>query len=195
MNFGLIVEGHGEVQALPILVRRIAAWAGVEGPVVFPEPLRVHRSSIVKAGELERAVELMARKTGPGAPILVLLDADEECAVELASALRSRAVEARSDRAIAVVIAVQEFEAWLLAGGSCLAGECTLPSDLALPDRPETLKSPKSWFDRNMARGYTETVDQAKLTARFDLAEARRDRSFRKFVKDACRLLGRDEPT
>ena len=46
-----IVEGDGEVEAVPILIRRIAA---VETPGVFPEvpkPNKVQRGRILKPGD------------------------------------------------------------------------------------------------------------------------------------------------
>ena len=55
-----IVEGDGEVQAVPILIRRIAE---VATPGVFPDvpkPIRVRRDGILKPGEIERYVELAA---------------------------------------------------------------------------------------------------------------------------------------
>ena len=60
-----IVEGGGEVQAVPILIRRIA---GIATPGPFPDvpkPIRVRRDRILKPGEIERYVELAANQAGP----------------------------------------------------------------------------------------------------------------------------------
>ena len=57
MNLGLIVEGHGEVASAPILVRRLADSLGVACTV--RPPLRVPRMTVVKPGELERAITLL----------------------------------------------------------------------------------------------------------------------------------------
>ena len=57
-----IVEGDGEVQAVPILIRRIANAAA---PGLFPDvpkPIRVRRDRILKPGEIERYVELAANQ-------------------------------------------------------------------------------------------------------------------------------------
>ena len=194
MNFGLVVEGHGEVQAAPLLVRRIAAWVGHDSALAIPNPLRVHRSSVVKEGELERAVELVARQVGPDGAILVLLDADDDCAAALGPALLGRAKAARSDRRIGVVLAVSEYEAWFLAAAESLRGYRTLPDDLSSPAEPESIRGAKGWLDARMLDGYAETIDQAKLTARFDLERARSARSFDKFLREVCKLLGRDTP-
>jgi hypothetical protein len=156
--------------------------------------LRVHRGSVVKEGELERAIELVARKVGPDGPILVLLDADDDCAATLGPELLGRAKAARSDRRIGVVFAVREYEAWFLAAAESLRGQRTLPDDLEAPDRPETIRGAKGWLDARMLDGYAETIEQAKLTARIDLERARDASSFDKLVREVCKLLGRPVP-
>ena len=87
-----IVEGHGEVQAVPILLRRLAVEIKPEIYLDVPPPIRVKRQKILKEGELERAVELAARKSEPCDGILILLDADSDCPKELAHSLLDRAI-------------------------------------------------------------------------------------------------------
>ena len=58
-----IVEGDGDVYAMPILIRRIAHAAALDADV--PRPIRVKRDRFLnKANELERYVELTARQSG-----------------------------------------------------------------------------------------------------------------------------------
>ena len=71
-----IVEGHGEVQAVPILIRRIAAEIDVNLTVAIEPPIRVPANRLRKSGELERTVELAARKLGGAGGILILIDCD-----------------------------------------------------------------------------------------------------------------------
>lgn len=194
MNIGLIVEGHGDVEAAPVLIRRIAVWAGFVEQLAVAAPLRVHRDRVVKDGELERAVELVARKVGDQGSILVLLDADDDCAPTLGPRLLERATAVRRDRRIGLVLAVREYEAWFLAAAESLRGKRTLPDDLEAPDRPEAIRGAKAWLDTRMANGYVETIDQAKLTAVFDLDRARDARSFDKLVREVCKLLQRPAP-
>ena len=109
MNLGAIVEGHGEVEAVPALIRRIAAWADPALNVNVLRPFRLPRGKMVKEPELRRAIELVARQTGEGAPILVLLDSDEDAACLVGPQLLTWAKAARSDREIGVVLAVREY--------------------------------------------------------------------------------------
>ena len=64
VKIGCIVEGHGEVEAVPVLIRRIAWDLYPELPIIVERPIRAPRNLVVKAGELERRVELAARKIG-----------------------------------------------------------------------------------------------------------------------------------
>jgi hypothetical protein len=186
-----IVEGDGECEAIPELIRRIAR--GLDPglvPVVHPV-LRVPGARLVKQGELERTVELAARKLGGQGGILIVLDCDDGCPAEDAPALLKRAIAARPDFALSVVLAKREYEAWFLAAAESLRGQRGLPSDLAAPPDPEAIRGAKEWLTERMppGRGYSETSDQPALTAIFDLTAARRADSFDKCYREIIRLL------
>lgn len=185
-----IVEGHGEVQAVPILIRRIALMETPESaPDVLP-PIRVGRQRLLRQGELERTIELAARKTGAGGRILVLLDADHDCPRDLAREILERATAARSDRAIRVVLAKAEYEAWFLAAAGSIAGRRGIRADATAPADPEAIQDAKGWLRDRMRPGrYRETLDQPALTALFDMEAARRAPSFDKLVRDLTSLL------
>jgi hypothetical protein len=176
-----IVEGHGEASAVPILVRRIAELVAPGVVPDVPKPIRVARHRLLKEGELERAVELAARQCGPKDSILVLLDADDDCPRKLATRILERARAARGDRAIHVVIAKMEYEAWFLAAAASIAGRRGLQEQILPPPDPEAVRDAKAWLSRHMSgRSYRETLDQPALTAVFDLRAARAAPSFDK---------------
>ncbi|MBI2395733.1 MAG: DUF4276 family protein [Deltaproteobacteria bacterium] len=173
-----------------MLVRRVAERLGFLETLELPQPLRVHRQKLPKPGELERAVELMARKVGDGGKLLIVLDADSDCPATLAPALLSRARAQRADRDIAIVLAKREYEAWLVTAAHSLRGFRTLGREIEAPPDAEALPSPKGWLGSRMKAGYSETIDQPALTAAFDVDAARRAPSFDKFVRDVASLLG-----
>ncbi len=190
MKIGCIVEGHGEEQAVPVLLRRFAAERfdpprGIEAPAM----LRVSKDKLKKPGELERSVELMARRLGGRGSILVLLDADDDPACTLGPALLARARVARPDLAIGVVLANREFEAWFLASLESLAGCRGLPPAPAPVADPERRRDAKGQLGEILGRRYSETLDQPAFTARFDLDMARRAPSFDKCYREIMRLL------
>ena len=79
-----IVEGAGEVAALPILLRRINAWRTPDAHLQALPPIRVHRDRFLnRDDEFHRHLLLAAAKCGEKGWILVLLDADDDCPAEL----------------------------------------------------------------------------------------------------------------
>ncbi len=189
-SIGLIVEGHGEVRAAPVLIRRIAAEQLQRAlPRLRDPPLRVPKTRLQRPGELERAVELLSIQVGPLGGVLVLLDSDTDCPVKLADELRTRARAARPDRCIEVAVAKFEFEAWLIAG----LGEPDLMVDTVDPSRGppdcESLRDAKGWLRVRRSVGYQPTVDQEPLVRRLKLPlVAARSRSFRALVNCVDRL-------
>ena len=190
VQISCIVEGHGEVEAVPTLITRIAANLYPELVIVIPQPIRISRSKIVREGELERKVELAARNIKGQGAILILIDSDDDCPAQLGPALLCRALETHGNLPIAVVLAKREFEAWFLAAAESLRGYKGLKNDLTSPHNPEEIRDAKGWLkQRRDSHKYRETLDQRKLTAHFDLDQARHADSFDKCYRDIARLL------
>ena len=187
-----IVEGDGEVRALPKLLHRIALERGIRG-LLTPNPMRVPRGKLTCPGGIERVVAAMAIRVPAAGGVLVLLDADDDCPAELGPKLLARARKARPDKQVAVVLANREFEAWYLAAAPSLAGQHGFPESFPAPTNPENPRDCKGVLTRARAAGhpYKETVDQAALASVFDLEMARTaSPSFDKFCRDVAILLG-----
>lgn len=178
-----IVEGDGEVVALPVLLRRIGQWRTPDVRADALTPIRVYKDRFLnRPEEFRRHLMLAAAKCGQKGWILVLLDADDDCPATKAADIAARAVEVVPHRRVAVVLANREYEAWFIAAASSLDGHRSFsysPDD-AFTDA-ETPRNAKGWMRQRMSRGYGETTDQPAFSARFDLQLAfARSRSFRK---------------
>jgi len=191
LQLASIVEGHGDVKAVPVLVRRIASALDPAMALRMLPPLRVPRYNLVKTGEVERAVDLAARKTGGKGAVLVLIDSKDDCPAQTGPDLLCRANAARSDVPIGVVLAKREYESWFLAAAESLRGRRGLADDLTAPVEPESIRGAKEWLSDRMASGvkYREVLDQPALTDVFDLSVARRADSFDKCYREIERLL------
>ena len=192
VKIGCVVEGKSEVAAVPILIRRVSEKCYPELDVDIPRPIRISRSKVVKAGELERAVDLASQNIGRQGAIFVILDSDDDCPAELGPALLHRVSQVFRTVPIAVVLAKHEFEAWFLAAAESIRGRRGLRNDLNPPDNPEAIRGAKEWLRQRMQSGetYYETRDQPALTALFDIDQARQADSFDKCYRDIVRLLG-----
>lgn len=193
VKIGLVVEGHGEVKAVPVLFRRMgdAIDRGVNLEIL--QPIRRSRGSLVnKPEELERAVELAALKARPRGGVFVLLDSDDDCPAVLAPRLLARAESAGIGLPVSVILPKCEFEGWFLAAAESIRGRRGLPPDLVPPQNPEDIRGAKGWLrERMRGRVYSETIDQPALAAIFDLNQARVAKSFDKCYRELQRLIER----
>ncbi|MGY0196659.1 DUF4276 family protein [Leptothrix sp. BB-4] len=183
-----IVEGDGEVLALPVLLRRIARQFTPHCAMDVLRPIRVHRMTLLnRPDEFERYLRLAANYCGSDDLILILLDADDDCPVTLAASLRSQAERVLPHRRVAVVLANREFEAWFIAAADSLVeviGLSLLPDDQKVPS--DSPRDAKGWLGKRMGpRRYHPISDQATFARHIDLQMAReRSRSFRKLCDD-----------
>ena len=185
-----IVEGDGEVEAVPLLIRRISSEVSPLTPLDVFRPIRVRRQQVLKEGELERYVNLGAVRVGDGGCILILLDANGDCPAELGPTILHRARAARPDRHIEVILAKCEYETWFIAAVESVADKRGISPDLSVPQDPESLRGAKEWLCNRMSRPYRPTADQAALTALFDMVAAReRSPSFDKMWRAIIALL------
>lgn len=178
-----IVEGHGEVEAAPVLMRRLLALAECFD-VQVGTAIRRKQAEFRGERDVQNAVRL-ALLQPECAAVLILFDGDEGCSVELAERVRGWARAAAGDTPCEVVVAVREYETWFLAALESLRGQRGIQSDATAPASPESRRDAKGWLEEWMPKhvGYSETLDQPALSARFDLELAfRRNRSFRKLV-------------
>jgi hypothetical protein len=190
VRIGCVVEGHGEVESVPVLVRKIAQQFDPSLELVIPHPVRVAKSKLLQPNELERATQLAAMNAGFGGGVLVIIDSDEDCPAELGPRLLQRVRSTRSEMPSAVVLARREFESWFLASAESLRGCRGLPQDLESPDQPEEIAGAKEWLSSHIKNGaYASTVDQASLTSALDFSLARRAGSFDKCYREITLLL------
>lgn len=190
MKIQTIVEGYGDVIAVPVLLRRLRDEAGAYGLDVG-RPIRSRHSDLVQETSLRKVVQLARRQPQCGA-ILVLLDSDDACPKEKAPEIEAWARAETGDVPVAVVMAKSEFEAWFLAAVESLRGMRGIVENAEPPEKPEEIRGAKERLEELMLRGrsYSETADQAALAAQFDMSQAYREcRSFRRLASVFGRLV------
>lgn len=183
MNIQSIVEGHGEVSAVPVLLRRMQIQAAV-WDVGVNAPIRRKRSQLVQQESLRQSVQLALLQENCGA-ILIIFDSDKDCPKELASQIEIWAREEARSIPITVVMPKEEFEAWFLASMESLRGHRGIRDDAEPHPDPEMPRDAKSLIEEQMIAGnsYMVRADQPAFTDLFDMSAAyRRCRSFRKMT-------------
>ena len=190
MNIQPIVEGHGDVEAFPVLLRRLVVEAG--GLTVgIGRPIRRRRHELVRESDLQKAVRLALLQQNCGA-ILILFDGDTDCPAELGPEVRTWALASAGNIPCEVVIAHREYEAWFLAAIESLRGIRGIRSDAEPHPSPEEPRGAKEQLEARMqaGRSYLERTDQPALSARFSMQDAYSgSRSFRKLTGSLGALL------
>ncbi len=184
-----VVEGKGEVAAVPNLCARVLRHLDIQGWVVDGNPVRRHRNQMVDEGApgpgrlchrdgIARAMA-MARAR-PASAVLILCDADDDCPGAWAQSVGQLLAE-RGDTG-AAVMAVREFEGWLL--WSRYGYRIPAPSSRS----PEVVRGAKERL-QTLVKGYRPTTSQLLLTRQIDIARLRAvSPSFDKFVRTVAAL-------
>lgn len=189
LSIGCVVEGDGEVAAVPILIRRLLGESGLAVTPLVQRPVRVPRSRLVKPMELERALELAFLNTGKRGPLVVLLDSDDEAACQLGPSLLERARRCMATRTpVSVCLAVREYESWFIAAAPSLREQGRMQGATPAPADPEGRRGAKEWISANRLSPYSAPIDQPALTTLMDFEEARGARSFSRFERELIRI-------
>ncbi len=186
-----IVEGDGDLAAVPELIRRIAH----DHEVFDLQIIRPH-----KRGDLPKVRARFADYLNTAlleqAPILWVLDYDCETCSDVTrdtADLRTRAVNLNAGNNIEFVFMVQEYETLFLADHETTKAVFPdIPVDLSFPDDPERIRDAKGWISQARPKGsaYKPTTHQARLSSQVDLHRLRaRSPSFVRFEDAVLRLL------
>ena len=187
-----IVEGDGDLKAVPILIRRLLQEVH--------ERFDVQQLPAQKRGEWPRVRRdferfyLSARLER--APILWVLDFDCDQCVDPSVERTWLQTEARRidpTGTVDVVFMVKEFESIFLWDEACLRRAFPeLQGDISLPENPESVRDAKGWISRTLPKGrsYKPTTDQARMTATIELDRLRSaSPSMRRLEKSLLRLI------
>lgn len=179
-----VVEGYGEVSALPLLVRRVAFEVYDIAALEISKPHRVPRNQMTSQ-TLRHAVEMQSARVSGGGGVLVLADSDDDEPSELEARLRKEAGAGK----VGICIAVREFEAWFLASIRALREHRSVRDDAIYIGDPEKRRDAKGELSSLMVEKYRETIHQPAFSALIDIPSSRECPSFAAFVATVGSLL------
>lgn len=117
-HIGLVVEGAGDREALPVLLRKHLHSVG-EFRDVLGKPVPAHgREKATAKGGLEGYVATAGLRPGC-VGVLVVLDGEGDCVAELGPRLLERSC-AVIGKPVSVALADRDFESWLYASAETL---------------------------------------------------------------------------
>ncbi len=184
-----VVEGDGEMEAVPMLLRRMLErmerWDWSVGKA----------RKIGGIGKLRKEFDNLLQRlaTAPDCDaILILNDMDDGCPVTEALALAQRARTLMLPCPVALVLAHREYESWFLTSLPTIAGNYDLPANLVYQGEIEGRRDVKGWLSDQMPPGkiYKETIHQVRMTGLLDIDLALSSRSFQRFYHAVEELVG-----
>ena len=189
-----IVEGDGDLYALPELLRRIL-WERLCRFDITARRPKVANGKPDLLKRFERFLEYAL--LGGCDAILVLVDADEECPFQHAPNLAARAAALNLNVPVAIVYANSEYETWFICSlseftGAPIRERLGIPESVNAPQNVENIRAAKGWLEQHMPndRGYKETEDQAPLTHHINLDLTHNiSRSFRRLCHAVDELV------
>lgn len=168
----VLVEGHGEVEAVQNLLTRVSA----EQEIYFPwaHPLRwlnLHQWEPEKRWGVRAGVELIRGKPDAGG-LLILRDEDDACPRETAPEMAERLRDLSLPFPTAVVLMHPEYEVLFLPCLHLMASFGFPPGLHWDRDSWEARRGVKEWLSNQLPRGrrYKPTVDQLPMTRRIDIS-------------------------
>lgn len=186
INVVPIVEGDGEVKALPVLLRRLNVWLSPDLFANVIQPVRVRRDQFLnKEADFVKKIRIAAGLCGDNGWILIVLDADDDCPAELALSVRAKAESVIPGCRLSIVVPNREYEAWFIAAAHSLNGCRGFSFDGSVP-AAESIRGAKEWISKHVPRGaYHPVLDQPAFSAKMDLQHAYdSSRSFKKLCDD-----------
>lgn len=176
-----IVEGYGEVHAVPVLLHRVLTELRGDAALRVNPALRVKPGSFNSdEAYFEKYVQLASRKVRPHprGSVLILLDCEDDCPAKVGCTLAAWACAMNLHVPVTVALAHREYETWFLAAAASLRGVRGLPAGLDAPLAPESIRGAKEWLGDRMPHGYNAPNDQPAFTRVFSFEAAARVPSF-----------------
>jgi Domain of unknown function (DUF4276) len=174
----LVVEGHGEQDAVRNLATRLWADLGLD-PIVWAPPIRgtdvKTHAGVLRSCEILRSHDDCDRA-------LMLRDADDtdDCPARSGPETAAWVAAVKLPFPVAVVLTRREYEAWFLACLPAIAGREIRPgvaiaAGTVFAGDPEEKRDAKRWLTEHYPRGkaYRPTTDQLALTRMLDFAMLR----------------------
>jgi len=156
-HIGLVVEGRGEQQALPLLLRRHRADSG-DYRDILSAPVVCHgRDKALMRNGVEGFVATAAARPGCRG-VLVVLDAEGDAACQLGPELQRRA-QLVTATPVAVCLAEPMYEGWLVASAETLQLEGLTFAQV---------RNPEAAIRNALGVNYIKPTWQPRLTARID---------------------------
>ena len=178
IHIASIVEGHGDKNALPTLIKKL------KPNTILYEPTRIPRDKFLNDEQFRgKHLKIMRAfvEDKDNKAVIILFDAEEECCKDLLKKIQ-KTVLADIDEVLSGInyifaLAEKGYESWLMAG---FGGSDTEKGN------------PQQWLKDNISSlngRYRKAVDQKRISAQLDIEKAKKNSpSFHRFAEKITAL-------
>jgi Domain of unknown function (DUF4276) len=179
-----IVEGDGEVIAIPRLLVRACQCFGLPLPKIS-RPIRVRRDQFInKDDSLRRHVALAKAKAGSTGHVFIILDADDDCPVDLVKNLFAKIASCASTERLHIILIEKELEVWFIEDIEQLKVKFNFDQEAIKPAKPTNIRDAKGWIKNHFKQSYSEVTDPLKFVQQLDINLVHQNnRSMQKLIK------------
>lgn len=192
----LVVEGDGDVLAIPLLTRRLLHDNEIYDVRIESPPQKRHDVAHLKGKNWYNFDRYLQAAYGWECPVMWTIDCDDDCALAVAREFSERAATIGVRQPLAFAFWVKEFESLFLADSETTKSVlgCEFKN---LPVYPEQKRGVKEFINSCLPAGrrYSETIEQEKVVSRLNFSVLRKtSRSFQHFEKALLWLVAQEGP-
>jgi|SRR5665213_3340195 len=174
-SIGVILEGDGDYEAVPLLLRNIINFRQYFDMKIGARPIAVgDYIGMMKAERFLRFFRYaLFRDDLDG--IVIALDCEDHCALEVVQTTyeRIRVLAVQANKPVGIILFVREYETMFLVDLADIASRCSIQINanaISHLGDPILLRDAKGHFSSTVQGGsYKPTRDQAKVTAAIDI--------------------------
>jgi hypothetical protein len=175
-SIALLVEGDGDYQSVPLLVRMLTAARGYFDMMVGTRPIMVGDiQSIMQSDKFPRLFQYAIGRDDIDS-VLIVADCEDCCPVDAVKAvyLRTKAIVEQANKPLGIALFYREYETMFLVNAQHIARRCQSvqidPTRLDPGADLEGIRDAKRALKSIIVNGsYKETRDQARLTGAMDV--------------------------
>jgi len=177
-SLAVLLEGDGDYDAVPLLIRKIANFKGYHDLRLGAKPIKVGDAHAIQRSEKFLRLFEYAISRSDIDCVLIAADCEDFCPVQAVQSVYSRvsSIIDRFKKPVGVTFFHREYETMFLVNARHIADRCTSINLL-----PEKIPSDARLLEVRNAKGllrsitttntYKETRDQARLTAAMEVQD------------------------
>lgn len=176
-SIGILLEGDGDAEAVPVLLRKIIELRQYFDMQIGARPIAVgDYIGMMKAEKFLRFFRYAIFRDDLDG-VIIALDCDDHCALEVVTTTynRIRDLAIKANKPVGIILFVREYETMFLVNLAHIASRSAIqidPDAVSQIGNPMALRDAKGYLSSAIKGGtYKPTRDQARITGSMDIQQ------------------------